>query len=74
MNGELLGIARRSKPREPNLIVSFCKPDKEVIGGATIALLDASEAPWRTGMWKKVTIVVGESFLSSSWPDAGPPS
>jgi hypothetical protein len=44
------------KPREPNLIVSFFKPDKEVIGGATIALLDASEAPLRTGMWKKVTI------------------
>src|SRR5713101_5764357 len=56
MNGELLGIARRSKPREPNLIVSFYKPDKEVIGGATIGLLDASEAPLRTGMWQKVTI------------------
>jgi len=39
-----------------NLIVSFYKPDKEVIGGATLGLLDSSDAPLRTGMWQKVTI------------------
>jgi hypothetical protein len=38
------------------LIVSFYKPDKEVIGGAIVGLLDSSEAPLSTGMWQKVTI------------------
>ncbi len=38
-----------------NLLVSFYRPDKEVIGGATIGLLDASEGPLRPGMWQKVT-------------------
>jgi outer membrane murein-binding lipoprotein Lpp len=44
-----------------NIIVSFYKPDKEVIGGATISIgmLDIEEGPLRTGMWKKVTIPCG---------------
>lgn len=39
-----------------NLLVSFYKPDKEVIGGGMIGLLDSTNAPLRTGMWQKVTI------------------
>jgi hypothetical protein len=39
-----------------NLIVSYYRPDKEVIGGGTIGLRDSSDAPLRTGMWQKVTI------------------
>lgn len=39
-----------------NLLVSFYKPDKEVIGGGTLDLLGSNDAPMRTGMWKKVTI------------------
>jgi hypothetical protein len=39
-----------------NLLVSFYKPDKEVIGGGMIGVLDSTNAPWRPGMWQKVTI------------------
>ena len=39
-----------------NIILSLYKPDKEVVGGASIGLLDDSEGPLRTGMWKKVRI------------------
>ena len=55
INFELKNIG--TKPiTDINLILSLYKPDKEVIGGATIGLRDASDAPLRTGMWQKVTI------------------
>ena len=39
-----------------NLMVSFYKPDKEVIGGGTLDLLDSNDAPLGTGMRQKVTL------------------
>jgi hypothetical protein len=55
INFELKNIG--TKPiTDINLIVSFYKPDKEVIGGGTIGLRDSSDGPLRTGMRQKVTI------------------